>query len=116
MVRAKDICADDSLTPEEKWEKIYGTESIGNLPTFKSNNHEGRSYAPCPYSTQSPELRVRHMLNLTMSGTLPTRVNHVDENGREYFMRMDYKNDWGMVCTFSGCVFLLDEGEDYFYK
>jgi len=115
-MRDKDICADDSLTPEEKWQKIYGTESIGNLPIFKSNNHEGRSFAPCPYSTQSPELRTRHMLNLTMSGTLPARVNHVDEDGREYFMKTDNQGDWGYTCTYSGCPYLIDNGREYFYR
>ena len=115
-MRAEDICADDSLTPEEKWIKIYGTESVGNLPQFKSNNHEGRSFAKCPYSTQAPELRTRHMLNLDMVEDLPARVNHVDESGREYFMKMDNKGDWGYTCTYSGCPYLIDNGKEYFYR
>lgn len=113
---SKDICNDDSLTPEEKWERIYGTESIGNLPEFKANQHVGRCFSKCPYSTQATERRTRLMLGIESGGALPDRVNHVDEQGIEYFMEVDHKGEWGYTCTYSGCPYLLTNGKKYFYR
>ncbi len=110
------FCDDDSLTPEEQWHKIYGTNYIGNLPQYKANQHVGKSFAKCPYSTQAPELRTRHMLGISISGTLPTRVNHIDGNGTEYFMKTDNKGEWGYSCTFENCPYKLDTGQPYFYR
>lgn len=110
------IYCDDELTPQEIWKKSFGTESYGNLPEYKVNQHEGHCYAPCPYSTQATDMRTRHMLGITTSGTLPTKVLHMDENSREYFMKTSNGGGWGYECTYSGCPHLIDEGRPYFYK
>lgn len=110
------ICDDDTLTPQEKWKKLYGTDNFGNLPQYKATQHKGKSFAPCPYSTQSPELRTRHMLNLTMSGTLPLTVDHTGSDGIVYYMKTNSRVSWGYECTFSGCPYLLSTGLPYFYR
>ncbi len=110
-----DICNNGSLTDQEKWHKIVGTDSYGNLPEHKVSQHEGHCYAKCPYSTQSTDLRTRMLLNLAVVDALPAKVLHEDENGKEYFMKTDIQGSWGYTCTFSGCPHLLDEGFNYFY-
>jgi hypothetical protein len=99
---------------DNMWEYIYGTEHEGNLPQYETYTHEGHSYAPCPYSTQSDEVRSRIMLNLSNSDPLPTRNLHQIGN-REYFMKTDYSGKWGFRCTFVGCPFYIDNGYTYFH-
>lgn len=110
------FCDDDDLTKEEKWAKNVGTTSYGNLPEYKCNEHEGHSYAPCPYSTQATDKRTRHLLGISTSGTLPTKVSHVDGDGRIYYMKTFRSGGWGYECTYSGCPYLLSEGKPYFFK
>lgn len=114
-MRASDICADTTLTEQEKWKKIYGTDFVGNLPQNKKSDHVGYRWKPCPYSTSSTELQTRHMLNLASTDPLPTKVDHI-QDGKEYFMDKDYRGVWGFECTFSGCPHLLDTGKNYFYR
>jgi hypothetical protein len=110
------ICDDPTLTSQEKWRALYGTEYEGNLPQYKATQHVGKSFSPCPYSTQSPDLRTRHMLNLTMSGTLPLKVDHTGSDSILYYMKTDNRGVWGYECTFSGCPYLLSTGIPYFYR
>lgn len=112
----KHFCNNNNLTKEEKWAKIVGTTSYGNLPEYKVNEHVGHCYAPCPYSTQATDLKTRHLLNISISGTLPVKVPHIDSNGVEYFMETTYLGGWGYLCTYSGCPYLLDTGSNYFYR
>lgn len=90
--------------------------TCGNFPQYKVNNHTGKCFAKCPYSTQAEDLRTRHMLGISISGTLPNKVLHIDANGREYFMKTDHRGAWGYTCTFSGCPYLLETGQPYFYR
>jgi len=115
-MRAKDICKDQDLTPEEKWRKINGTDNFGNLPEYLVNNHTGHCWASCPYDSNATDMRTRNLLGISISGTLPNRSPHVDGNGRSYFMKTDNRGSWGYTCTFSGCLHLLDTGTRYFYK
>ncbi len=110
------FCEDDNLTDQEKWHKIVGTDHYGNLPEHKKHQHDGHCWAPCPYSTQATDMKTRHLLGLTSSGILPSKVLHVDENGREYFMKTSHSGDWGFTCTYSGCGFLLANNRPYFYR
>ena len=113
-MRAKDICNDDTLTDAEKWEKIYGTEYVGNLPQHKKQLHVGNCWASCPYDANAAELRTRHLLGLDLTTPLPTRLAHNDGN-KDYFLRPEYRGGWGYVCTFENCPYYLDTGNKYFY-
>ncbi|MBV5347926.1 hypothetical protein JZU46_06910 [bacterium] len=110
------ICDDPTLTDAEKWHKLYGTDIQGSLSQYKATQHKGKSFSPCPYSTQAPDLRTRHMLNLTMSGTLPLKVDHTGSDNILYYMKTAVRGDWGYECTFSGCPYLLSTGFPYFYR
>ena len=110
------ICDDPTLTPEEKWEALYGTEAFGNLPQYKVNGHVGHCYAPCPYSTQSTDLRTRHLLKLSDMDELPLKVGHVGDDSKEYFMKTAFRGSWGFECTYSGCPYLLSTGISYFHR
>ena len=90
--------------------------TCGNFPEYKVNDHVGHCYAICPYDTRCPDLRTRHMLGITPSGILPTRVTHIGTDGKDYFMKTTHSGDWGFECTFSGCVYKLDTGQSYFYR
>jgi len=114
--RVQALCASLSgLTPSEKWLALYGTTASGNLPQWKKDQHEGHCWHPCPYSTQSTALKTRHLRNLGSGDPLPTKVDHSDINGKEYFMRTQRKWMWGYECTFDDCPYYLDNGERYFY-
>ena len=114
-MRAKDICADATLTDLEKWEKIYGTDYEGNLPQWKKSNHVGHCWAGCPFDYNSTELRTRHLLGLSATDPLPTKIPHTD-GSKHYFMQTNYKGAWGYTCTYSGCPYFLTTGNRYFYK
>jgi hypothetical protein len=99
-----------SNVPFEKWlqwKYERGTTMYGNLPQFKRNDHSGHCWMPCPYSTDSSDERSE-----TMLGFIPgTRIDHGD-----YFMQTTAKGSvYGWVCTYSGCPYLLTEGQAYFY-
>ena len=114
-MRAKDICADTSLSDLEKWEKIYGTVYEGNLPQHKKHLHEGSCWCSCPYDSNATVLRTRHLLGLTGFDSLPTRLPH-DDGTKEYFMRPEYRDGWGYICTFDNCPYYLSTGNRYFYR
>lgn len=111
------FCDDNTLTPVEKWSKIYGTTAIGNLPQYKVNNHVGKSYAPCPYDTEATDLRTAHLLGISVSGIMPTKVQHLGSDGKHYYMRINGASGaWLYECTFSGCPYLLSNGSHFFYR
>ncbi len=100
-------------TQQEKWRQIYGTESYGQLPQDKKQDDEGHCYAPCPFATQSTDIRTEHMV-----GSPPpySKVDHTGDDGRVYNMKTwAHGSRWGFECTFSGCPYLLAEGEEYFW-
>ena len=115
MTRCDDPCNNDTLTPAEKWRATVGTESTGNLPEYKKNQHLGHCWAPCPYSTQSEDNRTRNMLKLSSGDPLPTRVYH-ETDGKEHYMQTEHRGGWGFLCTYSGCTYLIDNEKQYFYR
>jgi len=100
-----------------QWKYERGSESYGNLPQHKAsfkidcdgNQIIGHSYAPCPYSTESTDLRSEQML-----GSVPTKVTHT-AGGVIYYMETAYQGKWGFRCTYDGCPYYLTNGVRYFY-
>ena len=115
--RMQILCATVSGTEEEIWQKLYGTEAVGQLPQWKKDQHEGHCWHPCPYSTQCAALQTRNLLGLVDDDPLPTKTSHTDANDREYFMRTQYKGSWGYECTFDDCYYFttVSSGIRYFY-
>ncbi|HLD90924.1 MAG TPA: hypothetical protein VI911_07930 [Patescibacteria group bacterium] len=105
------VCLTFSGTAQELWEVTHGTTAYGNLPQYKKDQHVGNKWNPCPYSTQSDDLRSAHRL-----GIVPTKVDHTDDAGKVYYMSPDRRNSWGYACTFDNCPYLLTNGRSYFYK
>ncbi len=106
-------CATASGTEQEKWEQIYGTDAYGQLPQDKKHYDEGHGFAPCPYSTQCPDIRSELMI-----GTPPpyTRTDHTGSDSREYHMKTAARgNRWGFECTFDDCSYYLAEGKRYMW-
>jgi hypothetical protein len=105
----------DDLTPEERWLKLYGTEFIGNLPTYKKNKHVGSCWNPCPYSTDCQDGKSVIMLGLNDVSDI-TKTEHM-YNGRKHYMRPYHKvSVWGYICTDPNCPHFLNNGEAYFYR
>jgi len=100
----------DGETPEEKWERIYGTTAFNNLPQHTRTDHDGNWWAPCPYSTYSVDQRTIDLL-----GSLVAKIVHQDANSRDYYMKPVYRGQWGYECTFDNCTFYLANGYRYFY-
>jgi hypothetical protein len=99
----------------DAWEHMYGTTASGNLPDWKKDDHEGHCWSQCPYSTQSSDLRTRHLLGLSDTDPLPVKVDHT-ESGRTYFMKTEGKGSaWGYECTYDNCPYYLANGRRYFY-
>lgn len=121
-----DIAAYDSwvasygLVPFDKWLiwKIrIGTDRYGNLPADKRHDGDkvGHCWAPCPYSTQSSEIRTRHLLGLGSNDPLPVKVDH-EAGGITYYMQTTSRgNRWGFACPHIGCTYFILTGEKYFY-
>ena len=111
------VCYTVSGTPEERWESIYGTTAYGNLPQYKKTEHSGHCWHPCPYSLQCDDTRSRMLLGLdVISGTLPNKVDHMDVEGRFYYMQTTSRgNLWGYECTYPGCSFSGTGGVPYFF-
>jgi len=107
----RDVCT-ISGTKEEIWRIMYGTESYGQLPQDKKDDHVGHCYAPCPFSTQSSDGRTTSMV-----GEPPpyTKIDHTAGDGRVNYMKTMYRGGWGYECTYSGCPYLLAEGKRYFW-
>jgi hypothetical protein len=92
------------------WFIETGSSVYGNLRENKKNDHVGHCYAPCPYDTESSDLRSTHML-----GSVPSKVLH-ELGGVHYYLRTNARgNHWGYECTFPGCPFYVAHGEAYFY-
>lgn len=103
-------------TSEQKWEAMYGTDAYGNLPQHKVTEHEGHCWQPCPYSTDTTDERTRALLRLAPTDPLPTKVDHVDANGRVYNMATNSRGPrWGYECTFDNCPYYLANGVRYFF-
>ena len=98
------------------WKRRIGTSNYGNLPENKKHLAKvGHSYAPCPYSSQSSDLRTRHLLGLSESEELPTKVDH-SVGGITYYMKTENRGSrWGFSCTYPGCPFYLLTGKSYFF-
>ena len=87
------------------WKLMYGTNDFGNLPVRK-RDHIGLSCAPCPYDSNCDVIRAENML-----GSVPAQTDH-----EIYYMRITSRgNVWGFECTYSGCQYLIDTGDVYFY-
>jgi hypothetical protein len=98
-----------------QWKYTYGTTQYGNLPEHKKSKHVGHCYAPCPYSTQSDDMRTRLMLGLPINAVVPTKVDHT-VGGKIYYMRTEGRGtSWGYECTFPSCPYYLANGERYFH-
>lgn len=104
----------EGMSPSEKWEYIYGTDRVGRIPEYKPTKFIGKSYAPCPYSTQSTDLRTKLMLNIE-DDTMPDKTDH-SVDGVVYYMRTYRKGRWGFECTFDNCPYYLQNGKRYFYS
>lgn len=83
----------------------------GNLPEFKKGSFVGNSWNPCPYSTQSSDIRTTALL-----GSSVIKSDHTDQNGVVYYLSPSHKGEWGYVCTFSGCPYIQSTGNQYFYR
>jgi len=98
------------------WRIRVGTIRYGNLP--KNKKHDGKvghCWAPCPYSTQSTELRTRHLLRLSENDPLPIKIDH-SNNGVTYFMKTSSRGGvWGYECSYIGCTYYILNGKKYFF-
>jgi len=106
--------------PFDKWLKWLiriGTVRYGNLPSNKIHQGKvGHSYAPCPYSTQSDELKTRLMLKLEPSEPLPAKADHTDSGVTYYLKTTARGSKWGYGCTFIGCPHYILNAQNYFYN
>lgn len=92
------------------WYIMHGTTNYNNLRTNKVGEKVGRSYAPCPYDTNSSDIRSTIML-----GTVPTKVLH-ELNSVHYYMEASNKGPkWGWQCTFEDCPYNISNNKKYFY-
>lgn len=98
------------------WKRRIGTSDYGNLPADKKRlDKVGHCYAPCPYSTQSSDLRTTHLLGLETGEALPTKVDH-SVDGVTYYMKTASRGSkWGFECTHIGCPYYLLTGQRYFF-
>jgi len=98
------------------WKIRVGTDRHGNLPADKKlDGKVGHCWAPCPYSTQSSDLRTRHLLGLDSSDPLPSKTDH-SSGGTTYFMQNIVRGSrWGYECTYPACNYYIDNGKKYFY-
>jgi len=97
------------------WRIRIGTVRYGNLPKNKIRDGKvGHCWAPCPYSTQSSDLRTRHLLGLSDSDPLPPKVDHTIGD-TTYFMGTAFQGRWGYECTYIGCVHYILNGKKYFF-
>ena len=98
------------------WKRRIGTSEYGNLPLDKKHfNKVGHCYAPCPYSSQSGDIRTRHLLGLSDADALPTKVDHSIGNVIYYMKTASIGSKWGYVCTYPGCPYYLSTGKHYFF-
>ena len=98
------------------WRIRVGTSRYGNLPKDKERDGKiGHCWAPCPYSTQSTELRTRHLLRLSDSDSLPIKVDHTS-GGITYYMTTSARGSlWGYECSYIGCTHYILNGQKYFF-
>lgn len=88
------------------WKLLLGNNSGGNLPS-RVRDHIGLSCAPCPYSTECSDIRSTNMV-----GGVP----EIQNDHSIYYMRIEQRGSkWGFVCTYTGCPYVLETGNNYFY-
>lgn len=109
----------NKVVPFDKWllwKRRVGTSNYGNLPSDKKNlNKEGHCYAPCPYSTQSNDVRTALLLGLAEGDALPAKVDHT-AGGITYYMETASRGSkWGFECIYPGCPHYLLTGQKYFF-
>jgi hypothetical protein len=110
----------NGYVPFDKWLYWFikvGTDRYGNLPKNKvHDNKVGHCWAPCPYSTQSSDLRTKHLLGLSETDPIPTKVDH-ENSGVVYYMKSTVRGSvWGFECTYIGCTYFILNGKKYFYR
>lgn len=89
--------------------------TCGNFPEYKVFEHVGKCYSICPFDSEASDIRTRHLLDISISGTLPLKTAHIGDDNKHYYMKMvNAGGFWGWQCTYSGCKFLLDNGVPYF--
>lgn len=125
LLRTRDISeytnwvSENHVVPFDEWllwRINVGTASYGNLPTDKKHDGKvGHCYAPCPYSTQSSELRTRHMLRLSPNDPLPLKVDHSSGDTTYYMKTASKGSKWGFECTYPACPHNIMSGQKYFY-
>ncbi len=107
-----------SYAPFERWlewKYTHGTEVYGNIPQHKKKEHVGHCWSPCPYSTQSDDVRRENMIGDAnpSEGT----NDHTGGNGKIYYMKTDSRSSiWGYECTFDNCPYNTTYGQRYFYS
>jgi hypothetical protein len=111
--------ASNGAVPFDKWliwRYEIGTAEYGNLSKNKINEGKvGRSWMPCPYSTESDDLRTRLSLKLSDTDPLPPKITH-KIGGNTYYMTINSKGPrWGFECTYIGCPYYILTGKRYFY-
>lgn len=90
--------------------------TCGNFPEYKVNEHVGKCFAPCPFDSEASDIRTRHLLDISVSGTLPTKVAHIGADNKHYYMQMvNTGGIWGWQCTFADCPYNLSVGTSYFH-
>ena len=124
-LRDADIAAYDAwvviygVVPFDKWliwKYRIGTDRFGNLPENKKNvDKVGHSWCTCPYSTQSTDLRTRHLLGLGEGDPLPTKIDHTIGSTTYYMRTVSRGARWGYECNYLGCTYFILYGEKYFY-
>lgn len=100
------------------WKLRVGTDRYGNLPANKTHDGKvGHCWNPCPYSTQSSDLKTRLKLGLGALDPLPVKVDHTIGD-TTYLMKTTARGArWGYECTFPGCTYpnFILIGEKYFF-
>ena len=124
-IRADDIAGWDEWTSANGpigfdvwllWKLSIGSSDLGRLSVRKNHvDKVGHSYAPCPYSTQSNDVRTRHMLGLSDTDPLPWKEDHTIL-GVVYYMETSYSGRWGYKCSFGPlCPGYVINNSDYIY-
>jgi len=97
------------------WKLSIGTNYTGNLSKRLNNVKQiGHCYSPCPYSTQSDDVRTRIMLGLSDTDPLPMKVDHTIGQVI-YYMKTAYSGRWGFECSFGSDCPGFANGHNYIH-
>lgn len=97
------------------WKLTTGSISYGNFTPDTKNDHVGHCFAPCPYDSNSTDLRTRLLLGLSESDLLPIKILHEQNNTHYYMQTMNHGAVWGYQCSFPGCPYFTSNNKPYFY-